>query len=250
MASLLLGAAVGLTLQCSQMLQVPPDQQLAEHALNPVEAQSNLIKNTEYDNWPYYVCNKYTQQYYNVRLKVLKQSNNTTIEVKTSNKSLGQLEIGEVLAGRAKIQWHANTGTKKYLWWIQIQAQQDVWVFRHNLNIEEKIKKSDIKKSRSDVAKLLGVQTPTKESPAGKITRRTVRKGAIITENLISPPPLIRKNDAINIIASNAKITLSSRGIALNTGWKAGEHIQVKVNGATEAIRATVSGKKTAHVDI
>lgn len=232
-----LSTSLGIAISCND---ITPKQ--------PISWNNEIAR--EQTAWPQAACFKLTESYDNVTLSVISKSGNYTNKNKDEKKDQGVFSIDEVQAGRLKVEWKQLNTNKKLIIWLAIDAYQDTWVFRKSLRPEKTIRKRDVKKKKMNVAKILGVQDLISKSPEGKTTKKFVRKNQIVTENLLTNPPLIVRNQKIIVRVVNNGLKIKTQGIALKTGWQIGDVIDVKIGESEGQIKAIVAGDKTVNVEI
>ena len=72
----------------------------------------------------------------------------------------------------------------------------------------------------------------------GMATRRTIREGDVIRQNMLTAPQLIKRGDQVRIVARREQIEVSMAGEALDNGTR-GALIRVRNSSGTQ-IRARV----------
>ena len=98
---------------------------------------------------------------------------------------------------------------------------------------------SDLKLVEQDIARLNRgyIEQPTQA--IGKITKRSLQRGHVLTPKQISTPLAVKKGNRVAIVASNSAIQVRMRGKALSNG-ATGERIRVQNISSKKEIEATV----------
>ncbi len=205
-----------------------------------------IMVDAEMKNLPKRVCHQYAGDFEALSFKVIKDRKQRFY--RESDPAL-TVDVGDIKAGRLSVSWQKD-GEKVRSVWLTVDAQKRAWVYKKPVSFGQKIRRSDVRLETVNIANSLGVKTLVDESPKGMIAKKRSRKGQLIDTSMVGVPALVKRNDRVKVIVKNKGLTIESRGLALSTGWRAGDLVSVKVNQATESIRAKVVGVKEVHVEI
>ena len=128
-----------------------------------------------------------------------------------------------------------------------ISLEKDVVVLTRNLVKGQKVTASDLGYIRKNIYKLRPGYAIEKEEVIGKLVTRAHKPGDMIYTSRLALPHLIRKGDAVNVIARIGLLSVMTPGIALKDGHK-GEQIDVENRHSARIIRAEVVGPNTVSV--
>ena len=199
------------------------------------------------DEWPQTICNN-LKSYKNVSLRVLHVSK-TKIKENYLDYGTGQYQIGKMQAGRIKFKWYSDKGNHNIVAHFKVDAYKNVWVFRKHLNPFHEITSYDVKRSIENVARYKSINDTYVFSPVGKYTTHRVYKNQVVTEKLLTDPPLVTRNQTVRLVLKNGNgLTLKATGKALNTAWKKGDSVTVLVNKKRHKIVAQVEKRGIAYV--
>jgi flagella basal body P-ring formation protein FlgA len=87
----------------------------------------------------------------------------------------------------------------------------------------------------------------TKEEIIGKVSTRELYPGQIITSSSIAEPPLVKKNEEVEVIQRIGPLTVSVTLIALQDGYL-GQTIRLRNPVSFKEVRGTVTGKSKVEV--
>lgn len=198
-----------------------------------------------FDHWQIAFCNSALSNYKEVHFKTIAIQKDRRSHTPTE---YGNIKINPVKAGKTKLEWKSESA--EAVIWVKVKIIEDAWVFTRSISPGQIIDTQDINYIKTDIAHLIGRKGIGNQAPYGKVALRQIRSGDIYTHDMASTPPLINRNDEISILASSEAITLKTIGKALETGWKLGDIIAVKVDSSSTPIKAKVTGKAHVHVEI
>ncbi|UTV98787.1 flagellar basal body P-ring formation protein FlgA [Marinomonas rhizomae] len=107
------------------------------------------------------------------------------------------------------------------------------------INRGQVINKSNTDTGEVDISSLRGHIFTKKNPPYGLVASRNLRINTFITDDLTTPPNLIKKGDSVLITARSGTIIVRMNGIALQNGVK-GQQIRVKNTSSERIIYAKV----------
>ena len=201
----------------------------------------------ELEDWPVHACQSLSSEYADVRIKKINQRSNLDKSDKTNLP--GIFSIDPILAGRTKISWSSLDGNYFSEIYINVKAKKEVWTFKKNLSPGDLVKKRHIKMKKMEVSHIEGTHKISIQNPVGQVVRKRVKKGDVVTENMISEPPLIYKNKKVKISIETGKIKVVADATSLENGWKLGDEILVRLNDSDKSLKAIVSDFGEAYVD-
>lgn len=195
---------------------------------------------------PKVICAHYQTSFENVSIRLL-NSHTPGDGLKANGVKLGRLSISKLRAGRSKISWYSKS--EEYIFWIKVSGSINQWVFKKKLNSEDTIRKKDIVLAPVDVSKIADISLLPKLSPIGKAVNRSVRVDQLVTNKLLSDPPLVKRNDRVIIKLYSGGIKLTLNGKALKTGWNVDDNVSVELE-SKERLNAKVMGIKEVYVEM
>ncbi|WP_421855633.1 flagellar basal body P-ring formation chaperone FlgA [Marinomonas sp.] len=107
------------------------------------------------------------------------------------------------------------------------------------INRGQIITKSNTDIGEVDISNLRGHIYTKKSPPYGLVASRNLRINTFITDDLTTPPTLVKKGDSVLITASSGTIIVRMNGVALENGVK-GQQIRIKNTSSGRIIYAKV----------
>ncbi|WP_053062419.1 flagellar basal body P-ring formation chaperone FlgA [Photobacterium aquae] len=128
-------------------------------------------------------------------------------------------------------------------WKTRVRADVDVFLplvtLRRNVDREQVLSSKHLILRRTSLKSLrLGYFTAIAKV-SGKLSKRKLSAGTVLTPRMIELPTLIRRDDMVTIRAKRDSFTASMKGVALEDGQK-GERIRVRNQSSGKTITATV----------
>jgi flagella basal body P-ring formation protein FlgA len=117
---------------------------------------------------------------------------------------------------------------------MKVTARGSILVATKNLSRGHIIKEEDICIEERELSTISGSPAMNSNIVIGKMLNSTIKAGDVITVNMLSIPPAIRKGENIVIIAKIGSIEVETNGIALNEG----------MIGEIISVQNSLSGKK------
>ena len=127
--------------------------------------------------------------------------------------------------GRAVFLFEFADGTYKRVY-ATVDAQQTVVRTVRPLKRGTVLSRQDLYLAPADVNRMPKNALTNLEYAIGKMLKRSVRSGAILTESLVVEKPLIRKGQKVTIIYEKPGLRLTAPGIAKEDGYR-GKSIEV-----------------------
>ncbi|HFQ14282.1 MAG TPA: flagellar basal body P-ring formation protein FlgA [Gammaproteobacteria bacterium] len=122
---------------------------------------------------------------------------------------------------------------------INIIRYARVLVVRQNLPRGSLLQDSDVELRRLDVTRLNNGYFTSKDEIRGKILKRNLRRGDILTGGMLEIRKLVKRGDIVTIMASSGTLAIRVKGEALMDGRK-GDLIRVKNHSSKREIQAVV----------
>lgn len=122
---------------------------------------------------------------------------------------------------------------------INIIRYAGVLVVRENLPRGSILQPSDVETRRLDVSRLSDGYFTDKNEVRGKVLKRSLRRGDILTNGMLDIRKLVKRGDIVTIIASSGTLAIRVEGEALMDGRK-GDLIRVKNHSSKREIQAVV----------
>jgi len=125
---------------------------------------------------------------------------------------------------------------------VALNSYREVVVALQPLQRGSAISLGQLQLKEMDISMLHSQYFTSTDALNGKLVRRPVREGAVITADFIEEPIVIRRGDAITIIANSGTLTVKMQGTALGDG-RIGQQISVRNQSSDRVIKATVRGQ-------
>ncbi|NOX21362.1 MAG: flagellar basal body P-ring formation protein FlgA [Nitrospirae bacterium] len=127
--------------------------------------------------------------------------------------------------GRAVFLLEFPDGTYKKVY-AKVDAQQTVVRAVRPLRRGTVLKREDLYMAPANVLRMPKNALTSMEDAVGKVLKRSVRSGAILTEALVVEKPLIHKGQKVIIVYEKPGLRLTAPGVAREDGYR-GSSIQV-----------------------
>ena len=122
---------------------------------------------------------------------------------------------------------------------INIIRYTEVLVLRQNLPRGSILQASDVETRRLDISRLSNGYFTDKSEIQGKVLKRNLRRGDILTSGMLDIRKLVKRGDIVTIMASSGTLAIRVKGEALMDGRK-GDLIRVKNHSSKREIQAVV----------
>jgi len=174
------------------------------------------------------------------RLKLKRCSKPLQAFLPKGSRSLGRTTVGVRCKGTNS--WSLNMP-------VTISVFKKVLVASHQLQKGSVLTVSDIKLTKTDVAKLQhGFFTSLNDGKGKKISRR-ISAGKVITPGMLKNPRLISRGQQISIVAQSGRMIVRMKGKALANG-AVGDRIRVKNSKSGKKLEGVVTPSGEVKVDI
>ncbi|HEB55630.1 MAG TPA: flagellar basal body P-ring formation protein FlgA [Gammaproteobacteria bacterium] len=148
--------------------------------------------------------------------------------------------------GNTRLTGHSSLGVRcrgSKMWKIHVPINiiryTKVLVMRENLSRGSILQASDIETRRLDISRLSNGYFTDKNQINGKVLKRSLRRGDILTNGMLDVRKLIKRGDIVTIMASSGTLAIRVKGEALMDGRK-GDLIRVKNHSSKREIQAVV----------
>ncbi len=149
-------------------------------------------------------------------------------------------------SGNTRLVGHSSLGVRcrgTKMWKIHVPINiiryTRVLIMRENLPRGSVLQASDVETRRLDISRLSnGYFTDTNEI-SGKVLKRNLRRGDILTTGMLGIRKLIKRGDIVTIMASSGMLAIRVKGEALMDGRK-GDLIRVINHSSKRKIQAVV----------
>ncbi len=131
----------------------------------------------------------------------------------------------------------------------QVQLFSHALVFNQPFNKGHLLKESDITLKKIELTGHRTAYLSESKHAINHVLKRRVRRGDLVSVNILSTPTLIKKGDNITIIAKNKGFQISMKGIALMAGGK-NDKIKVINIKTKKIIQGIISDSQTVRVSI
>ena len=132
-------------------------------------------------------------------------------------------------------------GVKPWSLYLQVKIQRFTSIFISSRPIAkgDQITEKDIQYVSQDVSHLRGSYYKSKQDILGKIAKRSIKLGSTFNPRYLRQAILVKKGDAVDIVAEMRGLQIRMSGKAISAGAK-GEKINVKNLSSKRTIQAIV----------
>jgi|GEM_PF-427149 len=128
-----------------------------------------------------------------------------------------------------------------------ISLEKSIIVLKNDLPKNHVITDNDLRYTPKDIYTLRPGYLKSKDLILGHQLKRSFREGQPIYNEHLKKPTLIKKGDAVNVIAKVGALSVMASGIALKDGRK-GDQIRVENRRSSRIIHAKVIGPNTVMI--
>ncbi len=132
---------------------------------------------------------------------------------------------------------------------VRIRRFRQVLVARHALPRGSYLQPRDVMLMRRDVATLHSGYFTRFSEIQEMVTKRNLRQGHLLTPGVVKPPRLVRRGEAITILAKSGNLAIRVKGHALMDGRK-GDVIRVRNDRSRREFQAQVVAPGVVKVNI
>ncbi|VAX12604.1 hypothetical protein MNBD_GAMMA24-245 [hydrothermal vent metagenome] len=193
----------------------------------------------------------------NIRHTMQRYIKNNLLQDKDSDYEIGHLDQRLKLdkcdqplevfdSGNTRLIGHSTIGIRcrgSKMWQIYVPINiiryTNVLVMRENLSRGSILSASDVTTRRLDISRLSNGYFIDKNEIRGKVLKRSLRRGDILTDGMLAVRKLIKRGDIVTIMASSGTLAIRVKGEALMDGRK-GDLIRVKNHSSKREIQAVV----------
>ncbi len=140
------------------------------------------------------------------------------------------LQVTLLVNGREESQVRLNAN---------LQRLGEVVLASRRINRGEVIAPADLIIHRREISMLDPNFISDPEQAVGKQSRTTLQTGAIVYENLLENPPLVRRGDRVKILAESGRVRVSAPGEVRDTGAR-GDLVRVRNLMSRQELQAQV----------
>lgn len=180
------------------------------------------------------------------RIEITGEHNPITVEPGDVTVRLMQRPVGR-LSGTHTYVVEYRVGGKRVArgsFTVKVHVNATVYVAAHRLNRGILLSERDLLAKEYDLASLRGLPETAKEKLIGARLRHTIREGQIVTSDALEPVPLVRRGDAVVIVAKRGTLVVTAFGVARENGAM-GEVVQVENLQSKRVVHARVKGNNT-----
>ena len=127
---------------------------------------------------------------------------------------------------------------------LRIRIFRTALVAVRTIDRHEPVSAADVVAQRMEIRDLSDRIARDGEELRGKRAVRSIRGGAIITEGVLEPIPIVKANDPVTIVSRAGNVVVTVKGIAREDGHM-GEKILVQKLDSSERIKGEVVGPAT-----
>lgn len=137
-------------------------------------------------------------------------------------------------------------------WTIYTRAKvgiyQTVLVLRESLSLGAVITAAQLDFSKKDISELRGGYFTAAEQAIGKIAKRTLAVGTVLTGNVLETPKIIKRGDKVSIRLRNNTLDVHMDGTAL-TDAEQGQRVKVRNENSKRIVEGTAIAPGVMEVD-
>jgi len=202
------------------------------------------------EQWKYDVCTELVKNYENVILTPLSSTSKKIDAKKVGN--IPRVVVYAPIAGRLKVKRLivVDDGGEEVTTNFSIQAYKKVWAFKKRMHSGELIDKSDVYRKNVNVAPFIGIRNFEVQNPVGMTPTKAVSKGALLYEEIVSAPALIKARDKLTVLLHAGNLKIKTIGVALEDGKKLQDEIKVRIVETGAVVNGKITGKKDVYVEI
>jgi len=123
---------------------------------------------------------------------------------------------------------------------VIIRYEQEVLVLTRHVNAGQMLQRSDFRPMRRDSTHITTNTLNKPEQAIGKVLRRTLAAGTVLSTKDVLTPRLIRRGDVVNVITGSARVQVRVAGKALNHGG-VGERISVENLSSHKIVQGVIN---------
>ncbi|HEB87499.1 MAG TPA: flagellar basal body P-ring formation protein FlgA [Gammaproteobacteria bacterium] len=149
-------------------------------------------------------------------------------------------------SGNTRLIGHSSLGVRcrgSKMWTIHVPINiiryARVLVVKENLSRGSILHASDLTTRRLNVSRLFNGYFTDRTEVRGKVLKRSLRRGDILTNGMLDVRKLIKRGDIVTIMASSGTLAIRVEGEALMDGRK-GDLIRVRNHSSNREIQAVV----------
>lgn len=193
------------------------------------------------------LCEKWKSNFKEMSLEVLNIQSPSMFGSDINNLAY---ETGELKNGRVwvRISGELSKQKRKSIIWFRVKGYIDAWTVKHDIAEGIILRKGDFTRNLKEVTAINLVSDQIVDEPEGMYTRRPLRKGSVISTENVSDPPLIARNQNVQVVVKSNGLQIIAKAVSLSSGWNVGDAIVILVNGASERTEAIVADKGWAYV--
>jgi flagella basal body P-ring formation protein FlgA len=141
------------------------------------------------------------------------------------------------------------TGSRPWTLYVQanIKAYTEVLVTTRTIRRGEHLNTSDFTLEKRDLSVLPKNYLSLPEEADGLVVKRPVQRGSVLISSILEAPKLVRRGQAINLLAVRNGIQVRSKGKALSDGTS-GQRVRVKSLNSNRIIEGIVIDEGTVKV--
>jgi len=130
---------------------------------------------------------------------------------------------------------------------VIIRYQQNVVVLTRQIHAGQVLQASDLQQIRRDTAHITTTPLNTPEQALGKVLRRTLAAGTVLSANDVLTARIIQRGDTVNLITGSARVQVRVAGKALNHGG-VGDRISVENLSSHKIVQGVINEAGDVHV--
>ncbi|WP_430459845.1 flagellar basal body P-ring formation chaperone FlgA [Thalassolituus sp. LLYu03] len=121
---------------------------------------------------------------------------------------------------------------------VQLHVYREVAVLARAVAADAVVSDDDLSYVRQDTGELSKGFFTGDDPLSGQVMRRTQRAGTVVTPDMVEPPVVIERGDAVQILVSRPGIRIEMKGTALESA-RTGERLRVRNDQSQKVLTAT-----------
>lgn len=124
---------------------------------------------------------------------------------------------------------------------VKVRRNQTVLILNRGLSAGETVTAADITTSTRDASRIAGAALADPAAAVGRVARRTLQAGTLLSASDLLSPRLIRRGDSVELVSRRGGVEVRVAGRALADGGE-NERVTVENLSSRRVVQGTVAG--------
>lgn len=133
-----------------------------------------------------------------------------------------------------------DTGSWRLFVPIKIRREMDVVVVKRGVAAGETLSAADLETVRRDTARIAGAVLSDPQAVVGRVMRRTLQAGSLVSANDLVAPRLVRRGDNVALVSRRGGVEVRVAGRAMGDAG-ANERVSVENLSSRKILQGTVT---------